>query len=172
MIQKSKCNQYFCLLFCFFLSIYNMSFFVISVLPYVVIIHYNFFTYILHNLPHFRCHSTFFRKNGEIYPSARHPSTTSKAQTNITFLSLPLSYTVNASKRYSRIHCGSIASKTAAIPDSPRSITDIVINIPVRNRNSARKTLVTILLPNTVPSSRITISPFIRMKKIYQKYWS
>ena len=42
-----------------------MSFFVISVLPYVVIIHYNFFTYILHNLPHFRCHSTFFRKNGE-----------------------------------------------------------------------------------------------------------
>ena len=98
MIQKSKCNQYFCLFFCFFLSIYNMSFFVISVLPYVVIIHYNFFTYILHNLPHFRCHSTFFRKNGEIYPSARHPSTTSKAQTNITFLSLPLSYTVNASK--------------------------------------------------------------------------
>jgi len=50
----------------------------------------------------------------------------------------------------------SIASKTAAIPDSPCSITDIVINIPVRNRNSARKTLVTILLPNTVPSSRIT----------------
>ena len=91
MIQKSKCNQYFCLFFCFFLSIYNMSFFVISVLPYVVIIHCNFFTYILHNLPHFRCHSTFFRKNGEIYPSARHPSTTSKAQTNITFLSLPLS---------------------------------------------------------------------------------
>ena len=40
----------------------------------------------------------FVRKNGEIYPSARHPSTTSKAQTNITFLSLPLSYTVNASK--------------------------------------------------------------------------
>ena len=96
--SEIKMQSVFLPVFCFFLSIYNMSFFVISVLPYVVIIHYNFFTYILHNLPHFRCHSTFFRKNGEIYPSARHPSTTSKAQTNITFLSLPLSYTVNASK--------------------------------------------------------------------------
>ena len=67
---------------------------------------------------------------------------------------------------------GSIASKTAAIPDSPRSITDIVINIPVRNRKNARKTLVTILLSNTVPSSRIRIIPFSRMKKIYPKYWS
>ena len=27
-------------------------------------------------------------------------------------------------------------------------------------------------LPNTVPSSRIRISPFVRRKKIYQKYWS
>ena len=55
---------------------------------------------------------------------------------------------------------------------TPEVLNSYVINVPVRNRNSARKTLVTTLLPNIVPSSRIRISPFVRRKKIYQKYWS
>ena len=96
--SEIKMQSVFLRVFCFFLITYNMSFFVISGSPYIVIIHYNFFTYILHNLHGFCCHSTFFRKKGEIYASERHPSTASKTQTTIILLSLPLSYTANASK--------------------------------------------------------------------------